>query len=81
MKERRKAARSRAVRSGKIALGNFSAAIDCKVRDFSSEGACLDITNSFDIPSNFDLVLDGKLRSCRMVWCSEKRIGVVFESK
>jgi hypothetical protein len=77
--DRRKAKRQRAFKSAKIAFGQ-GAAIDCMVRNESSDGACLEVASPIGVPSTFDLVLDRdhSKRSCRVIWISERKIGVAF---
>ena len=56
-------------------------AINCLVRNLSSSGAALEISNQARIPERFILVMpgDGLHRPCRTVWRKEHRIGVTFD--
>lgn len=81
MEERRTELRKRALMAGKIAFKGHGAAIDCTVRNLSAGGACLEVGSPLGVPDTFDLVLDRdhSSHSCRVVWRSEKRIGVAFQ--
>lgn len=77
--EHRIAARHRTLKSGKIAFAQ-GAAIDCVIRNISKAGACLEVASPVGIPPAFDLLIDssGAVNPCRVVWRTERRIGVVF---
>ncbi len=76
--ERRSAPRYRVLKGATIAFGGND--IDCTVRNLSTNGAALDVANPARLPPSFTLVIetDQFIRRCRPVWCSDKRIGVVF---
>jgi hypothetical protein len=78
--ERRAAARNRVLRAGTIQFGG-GGSINCMVRNMSNTGAMLNVTNPVEIPEHFILILapDGHRAPCRVVWRTEKRIGVAFE--
>jgi PilZ domain len=75
MKERRKAPRLEALRSGTIVFGSNE--IPCTIRDFSPAGACLVVETTLGIPAVFELVMPNK-RSCRckVRWCHATTLGV-----
>lgn len=79
MNEHRKAQRRRVLKTGTISI-NRTAAIDCRVRNQSGAGACLDVVSPLGIPDDFELVTgdDHIPHPCHVVWRSEKRIGVAF---
>jgi diguanylate cyclase (GGDEF)-like protein len=80
MEERRKHQRFRVLRAGKIVLNKKGSVLDCRVRNLSDEGACLDVSSVVGIPDTFGLLIDGESahRDCSRVWQSENRIGVRF---
>ncbi len=82
MAERRRELRKRTLMGAKIAFKQHGAAINCAVRNISLGGACLEVESPLGVPDIFDLVLerDQSSRCCRVVWRSEKRIGVAFQS-
>jgi hypothetical protein len=81
MDERRKALRHRTFKAAQIAFKGHGAAIDCKVRNLSAGGACLDIASSIGIPELFDLVFtsDHSVRPCRVIWRKAQQIGIEFQ--
>jgi len=79
MNEHRIASRHRVLKSGTIEFGG--GAIDCTVRNLSKTGAALDVTSPVGIPPQFNLVVEGIRRPCRVVWRKVKRIGITFEQR
>lgn len=78
--ERRKAARARMLKSGRIAVSAKAPKIECAIRNLSDTGACLQVhSGTFGIPREFELQLDGGLRHpCKVIWRTESRLGVSF---
>jgi len=83
MDERRGSRRTRTLRRGKILFNNKCSAVDCAVRNLSAEGAYLQVEGLAGIPARFDLLIAGeqKSRPCRVIWQSNDRAGVAFESE
>jgi hypothetical protein len=81
MKNRRAVQRTRVMRNAKILVPRRSPVIHCTVQDVTSSGACLTLANTYGLPSTFDLTFEhGRTRrSCRVVWHSHDRLGVMFE--
>jgi len=81
MDERRKAQRLRALKGGTIAF-NQTSAIDCRVRNISRAGACLEVASQFGIPDVFVLQVghDNLNQPCHVIWRSDARIGVEFRN-
>jgi PilZ domain len=54
--------------------------IDCTVRNLSPGGACLNVTSTLGIPSEFEVLFDADntMRVCHVVWHKEKQLGVAF---
>lgn len=79
MEEKRESLRSRVLKTGSISFGG--AAISCTVRNISATGALLEVESPLGIPERFILVVpaDQSSRPCRIIWKSERRIGVGFE--
>jgi len=79
MEERRKAQRGRTLKAGSIAF-NRAAGIDCRVRNMSPVGACLEVSSQVGIPNDFVLIVsyDRFKQSCRVIWRSDTRLGVQF---
>lgn len=81
MDDRRKAQRLRALKAGSIAF-NRAGGIDCRVRNLSPAGACLEVASQIGIPDEFVLVIshDKFSQPCHVVWRSDTRIGVEFRA-
>ena len=81
MEERRKVQRGRTLKAGSINF-NRASGIDCRVRNMSPVGACLEVSSQIGIPNDFVLAVayDKFKRSCRVVWRSDTRLGVEFRA-
>jgi hypothetical protein len=79
MDERRKVQRHRTIKGGSIRF-NRAGGIDCRVRNLSPVGACLEVTSQAGIPDDFVLVIayDHLEQPCRVIWRAATRIGVAF---
>jgi hypothetical protein len=79
MDEKRKVARRRTLKAGSIAF-NRAAGIDCRVRNLSPAGACLEVASQVGIPDDFVLVIetDRLTQQCRVIWRTATRMGVEF---
>jgi diguanylate cyclase (GGDEF)-like protein len=80
MLERRSSHRGRTLFGGQIIFNSGRSTIDCTVRNFSEDGASLDVASPMGIPSRFHLLITGEseLRECRQVWQSGRNMGVSF---
>lgn len=78
MDERRKVQRHRTLKGGSISFNR--AAIDCRVRNFSPAGACLEVASQVGIPDDFVLVIehDHFRQPCHVIWRVANRLGVEF---
>ncbi len=79
MEERRKIQRRHVLKTGRIGF-NRAAGLDCRVRNLSPAGACLDVASPFGIPEYFVLMIDSdRLRqACHVIWRNGTRLGVEF---
>jgi hypothetical protein len=79
MEERRKIQRHRTLKAGHIFF-NRAAAIDCRVRNLSPAGACLEVTSPLGIPDDFVLVIetDRLQQNCHVIWRTASKLGVEF---
>jgi PilZ domain len=75
--DQRRAARRRVLKAGTIEFGGST--LTCSVRDRSDTGAMLDVPSPIGIPDQFVLATNGSRIPCRVVWRSEKRIGIAFK--
>jgi hypothetical protein len=80
MDERRNIQRGRTLLGGKIIFNAGRSVIDCRVRNLTHDGACLDVESQMGITTEFELEITGEeqRRSCKMAWQSDHRLGVSF---
>jgi hypothetical protein len=79
--ERRRVVRHRTLKGGSISFNRFGG-IDCRIRNLSSAGACLEVVSQVGIPEDFVLVIahDHLRQNCRVVWRTATRLGVQFQA-
>jgi hypothetical protein len=79
MDDRRKLPRHRTFKAGSIAF-NRAGTIDCRVRNLSPIGACLEVASQLGIPDDFILVVESERlkQHCHVIWRTEARLGVAF---
>lgn len=79
--ERRTAQRMRTLKAGTIVF-NRAGGIDCRVRNLSAKGACLEVASQVGIPAEFVLVIehDGLRRPCQVIWRNSTKLGVEFSA-
>jgi hypothetical protein len=79
MKDRRRSARLRSYLGGRIDFA-WNGAMDCLVRNTSSEGALLTFSNTLSVGDTFDLTIprQGRTRRVRMAWRQPEAMGVRF---
>ncbi|MGZ5824306.1 MAG: PilZ domain-containing protein [Hyphomicrobium sp.] len=79
--ERRKIARHRTLKAGSISF-NRAGGIDCRVRNLSDAGACLEVASQLGIPEDFVLVVesDHLQKPCHDIWRTATRLGVEFRA-
>jgi hypothetical protein len=77
--ERRKVPRHRTLKAGLIAF-NRAATIECRVRNLSPLGACLDVAGQIGIPDEFMLFVEHEQlkKKCRVIWRNPTRLGIEF---
>jgi len=81
MDERRKIQRHRMLKAGSITF-NRAAGVDCRVRNLSPAGACLEVASQVGIPNEFVLVVevDHLKLPCHVIWRTATRLGVEFNA-
>jgi len=79
MTERRKTPRRRILKAAAIIFSN-GGGVSCMVRNMSTAGACIEVTDPLEIPDALTLFIesDNFLRRCHIGWRKEKRIGLIF---
>ena len=81
MDEKRKTARRRVLKEGKIIFADGMRVIDCTIRDLSDSGARLLIASTVGIPDTFHLFekSSGMIYRATVVWRQPSAIGVKFD--
>ena len=79
MQEKRDIYRKRVLKNAQIILSEKAPKLDCAVRNLSDTGACLQVSTTYGIPANFEVVIDGVRRSCRSIWRTDTKLGVTFD--
>ncbi len=71
----------RTLLAGRIICNFGQSTIDCLVRRISDHGATIEVASPFGIPDHFHLLIpdEGAPRPCKLVWQSEKEVGLEFE--
>ena len=61
---------------------NRASGIDCRVRNMSPAGACLEVASQIGIPDDFVLVVgyDKINQPCHVIWRADMRMGVEFRA-
>jgi hypothetical protein len=82
MQERRQVPRHRTLKAGSITF-NRNGGVDCRVRNLSPAGACLEVASQLGIPDEFVLVveIDHVKASCHVIWRTASRLGVAFDAQ
>jgi hypothetical protein len=80
MSDKRKEARQRTFLKGRIIFNNGASSMDCLVRDLSSTGARLALTETATLPDTFDLFIPQKDRTYKanLRWRRTDGIGIAF---
>jgi hypothetical protein len=76
--ERRRVLRHRTLKPAKIVFNRKSSVINCTARNLSAYGARLQVAGVISVPEQFDLLIDGAIRSAKMVWRTSGEIGIKF---
>ena len=59
--------RKRILKNAQIILSEKAPKLDCAVRNLSDTGACLQVSTTYGIPSNFEVIIEGVRRACRSI--------------
>ena len=82
MEERRKVARHRTLKAGSISF-NRAGGIDCRVRNLSPAGACLEVASQVGVPDDFVLLVASERlkQQCHVIWRTATRLGIEFRTE
>jgi len=78
VQEKRTIFRKRVLKTAQIVLSEKAPKLDCSIRNLSETGACLQVSTTYGIPTNFEIIIDGTRRHCHSVWRTDTKIGVMF---
>jgi hypothetical protein len=59
MQEQRTIFRKRVLKNAQIVLSDRAPKLECAVRNISDAGACLQVSTTYGIPANFDVIIEG----------------------
>jgi hypothetical protein len=62
-----------------IILAGQKATIRCTVRNLSANGACLEFASTSEASPTLSLILNHRKYACRVIWKTERRVGVTFQ--
>ena len=78
MPERRLNPRYTTATDARLLVG-YKLVVTCIMRDLSTGGACLELTEAVMVPDSFDLITDTVCHVCQVVWRREQIMGVLFQ--
>ena len=76
--DRRTSQRWCTLKSARIIFNDHRSVIDCTVRNMSATGALLAVPNIVGIPNEFELAMEFASRSAKVVWKTDRTLGVVW---
>ena len=81
MSEQKLMPRGRTLLTGQVIYNFGRSTIDCVVRRLSDHGATISVESPLGIPRQFQLIIadEGIPRPCKVVWQSDKELGLDFE--
>jgi hypothetical protein len=80
MQDRRESVRDKVFLGGVAEINQAGSRMDCVVRDFSNNGACVEFDSAKPIPEQVNLIISRKGRSylARAIWRQANRVGLAF---
>jgi hypothetical protein len=82
MQDRREGVREKVFLGGVAEIGERGRTMDCVVRNFSDNGACIEFNSAAKLADEMNLTISRKGRSylARMVWRQANRVGLAFRA-
>ncbi|HWZ40959.1 MAG TPA: PilZ domain-containing protein [Bradyrhizobium sp.] len=82
MQDRRESVRDKVLFGGVAEISDRGTTMDCVVRNFSDNGACIEFDSAARIPAEMNLKISRKGRSflARMIWRQANRVGLAFRA-
>lgn len=83
MDEKRRSARTRALKGARIVFDKGTKVFDCTIRNRSANGAQLQVASVVGIPDRFELLENatGERRPVTVVWRKVGLLGVAFDTE
>jgi PilZ domain-containing protein len=80
MQDRRESVRDKVFLGGVAEINQAGSRMDCVVRNFSDQGACVEFDSARPISEQMNLTIARKGRSylARMIWQQANRVGLAF---
>ena len=82
MQDRRHSVRDKVLFGGVAEVDDGRSTMDCVVRNFSEDGACVEFDASARLPDEMNLTIARKGRSflATMIWRQANRVGLAFKT-
>jgi hypothetical protein len=77
----RNALRRRTLKGAQIVFDNRCTVMDCTVRNLSATGALLALPSTTGVPDQFALYTESGCRLARVVWKSDRTVGIVWSTE
>jgi hypothetical protein len=79
LNEKRIASRKRVLKGAFIVLSDKAPKLECTIKNMSDTGALIQVSSTFGLPANFDLIIDMHRHHCHVIWRTDTKIGIRFE--
>jgi hypothetical protein len=82
MQDRRESVRDKVFFGGVAEINQTGSTMDCVVRNFSDNGACVELDSASRIPDEVNLTIARKGRSylARLIWRQANLVGLAFRT-
>lgn len=82
-REKREQHRQRVLKTGAVFFNNGYSSFACKIKNQTENGVMLEFENTLGIPDEFKFRMSGQGSSApaKMIWRTEKRMGIVLLSQ
>jgi PilZ domain len=82
MQDRRERVRDKVFLGGVAEISQRGSKMDCVVRNFSDNGACVEFNSSAKLPDEMNLTIVRRGRSylAQMIWRQANRVGLAFRA-
>jgi hypothetical protein len=80
MQDRRRSVRDKVLLGGVAEISEIGTTMDCVVRNFSDNGACVEFNGQANLPEQISLTIKRKGRCyiAKMIWRHANRVGLAF---